>query len=386
MDDYGQKLYQGVTTMQCLLAALLLQMTHSAGVPLLNGLKFAETRPGFQQLPTRGVLSFPTEGSARVVVLFNPLGRSRTTHLLQAVDSANVCVRNADGSLRPAQINPLFSSDLTSRQSGYELVSPIEVPAFAVKIVELVRDAACDITMAAVWQSSGSNDAEFPTQEGGSSVVLENEHVSATFSNGLLDTVRPSAGRDSNVKESFAKYHTTKSGAYIFVPNGEAAPVAVDTVRHITGPFVSIVHAIVQGHVARSARLGQGDLGLSMDHYVDITAQSNEEWIVRYDTDYVTGRTLYTELNGWTTDRHIIRDDDDVPLQTKYFPMPAGAFLEDGNTQRRMSLQAAQACGVGSMSEGSVEIMLDRRLTKDDGRGMNEVCHSRKCLRCWCIV
>jgi alpha-mannosidase II len=378
MDDYGSKLYSAVVAMQCLIAASLKQLSGST----FGGLQFHEVRQGPKQLPSRATLTFPTDGVVKVMVLFNPSGRTRTSYLQQAVDSATVCVRAADGTLQPSQIDPWYQADLSTRASGFELVSPVEVPPFAMRIVEIVRDPKCDVTMASVWQSAGGDEPSFPAATEGATFQLKNANVECTFQEGLLHQMRPTqeGAKPTVVNERFMNYRTAKSGAYIFLPSGQASAVAPALNRVIRGPFTQSVHTLVHAsgrggtpNVARLARLAVNDMGPMMEHYVDVTAQSNEEWIVRYDTDYQTGRTLFTELNGWTTDRHIIRDEKQVPVQTKYFPMPGGAFIEDANDHRRFSLQGGQPCGVGSMSEGSVEVMLDRRLTKDDARGMNEV-------------
>lgn len=378
MDDYGKKLYGAVVAMQCLIAASLKQL----GGLTAGGLQFHEVRQSDKQLPTRATLAFPSEGTAKMLVLFNPTGRKRTNYLHQAVDSANVCVRDADGTLQPSQIDPLYRADLSARAAGFELISPVEVPAFAMRVVEIVRDSKCDVTMASVWQSTGGGEPEFPAENAqGGSFELKNAHIECTFQDGLLHQMRPTkdGAKPTVVNERFMYYRTSKSGAYIFLPNGQATAVTPALSRVVRGPFVQSAHSLVGStNVARLAKLTGDDMGLVVEHHVDVTAQSNEEWIVRYDTDYQTGRTLFTELNSWTTDRHIIRDDRQIPVQTKYFPMPGGAFIEDANDHRRFSMQAGQPCGVGSMSEGSVEVMLDRRLTKDDARGMNEV-SSRSC-------
>ena len=377
MDDYGTKLYNGVLAMQCLIAASLQQL----GGVALGSLQFYEVRQGAKQLPTRMTLAFPIDGATKLIVLFNPTGRTRTSYLVQAVDSANVCVRGDDGALQPAQINPMYQPDLSARAAGFELVAPVEVPAFAIRVVEIVRDPKCEVTMASVFQSTGGEEQGFPASTEGASFQLKNANIECTFQDGLLHQMRPAqeGAKPSAVGEHFMKYQTSKSGAYIFLPSGPAGAIAPAATRVIKGPYMQIAHSLVSAgrgakpNVARLARLAVDDMGPTMEHYVDVTAQSNEEWIVRYDTDFQTGRTLFTELNGWTTDRHIIRDEKQVPVQTKYFPMPGGAFIEDAQDHRRLSVQGGQPCGVGSMSEGSVEVMLDRRLTKDDARGMNEV-------------
>ncbi|VDM60405.1 unnamed protein product [Angiostrongylus costaricensis] len=59
-----------------------------------------------------------------------------------------------------------------------------------------------------------------------------------------------------------------------------------------------------------------------------------------------------------------------LPLQAHFYPMPASAYIEDTST--RLSLLGAQALGVASLKPGELEVMLDRRLNQDDGRGLDQ--------------
>jgi alpha-mannosidase II len=148
MNDYGSRLYDGVKSMQCLINTAIERLASKQLGVHLAGLQPAHVRATATGLPQRMLLQFPDGGAARVVTVFNPTGRTRVSLLIQPVDSAEVCIRDADGTLKPTQINPMYSLDLGVRQSGgYEAVYPVEVPAFAVKVVELVRDSKCKSPM-----------------------------------------------------------------------------------------------------------------------------------------------------------------------------------------------------------------------------------------------
>lgn len=62
---------------------------------------------------------------------------------------------------------------------------------------------------------------------------------------------------------------------------------------------------------------------------------------------------------------------DKIPLQGNYYPMPSLAFIQASNG-RRFSVHSRQSLGVASLQNGWLEIMLDRRLVRDDGRGLGQ--------------
>ncbi|KAM3716296.1 Alpha-mannosidase 2x [Dirofilaria immitis] len=51
--------------------------------------------------------------------------------------------------------------------------------------------------------------------------------------------------------------------------------------------------------------------------------------------------------------------------------MPTSAFIEDDTL--RMTLLSAQPSGVANLASGQMDVMLDRRLNQDDGRGLFDI-------------
>uniref|UniRef100_A0A4X2KH64 Alpha-mannosidase n=1 Tax=Vombatus ursinus TaxID=29139 RepID=A0A4X2KH64_VOMUR len=165
-----------------------------------------------------------------------------------------------------------------------------------------------------------------------------------------------------------------KSGAYLFLPDGEAKPYVPKeppVLRVTEGPFFSEVVAYYQ-HMQQVVRLynlpGVEGLSLDVSSLVDIRDHVNKELALRIQTDIESEGTFFTDLNGFQIQpRRYLKK---LPLQANFYPMPAMAYIQD--SQSRLTLHTAQALGVSSLSNGQLEVILDRRLMQDDNRGLGQ--------------
>uniref|UniRef100_A0A8B9TDH4 Alpha-mannosidase n=1 Tax=Anas platyrhynchos TaxID=8839 RepID=A0A8B9TDH4_ANAPL len=169
-----------------------------------------------------------------------------------------------------------------------------------------------------------------------------------------------------------------KSGAYLFLPDGEAKPYTPKeppVVRVTEGPFFSEVSSYYQ-HVQTVVRLYNVPGGTSgavacpwtVSCLVDIRDHVNKELALRFSTDIESEDTFFTDLNGFQIQPR--RYQQKLPLQANFYPMPAMAYIQD--MQSRLTLHTAQALGVSSLSSGQLEVILDRRLMQDDNRGLGQ--------------
>ncbi|KAL2300890.1 hypothetical protein Nmel_013784 [Mimus melanotis] len=210
---------------------------------------------------------------------------------------------------------------------------------------------------------------------------LENQHLQACFlgRTGLLQSLRQAGEQQVHrVSSEFLVYGTRtskdKSGAYLFLPDGEAKPYTPrdpPVVRVMEGPLFSEVSSSYQ-HVQTVVRLynvpGVEGLSLDVSCLVDIRDHINKELALRFSTDIESDDTFFTDLNGFQIQPR--RYQRKLPLQANFYPMPAMAYIQD--TQSRLTLLTAQALGVSSMHSGQLEVILDRRLMQDDNRGLGQ--------------
>lgn len=102
------------------------------------------------------------------------------------------------------------------------------------------------------------------------------------------------------------------------------------------------------------------------------------EVISRFDSSIKSNGHFYTDANGREMQRRQRNHRETWPLQIdeqeqiagNYFPVTSKIAIEDAQT--RLAILNDRAQGGSSLSDGSVEIMVHRRLMHDDNCGVNE--------------
>ncbi|XP_013106959.1 alpha-mannosidase 2 [Stomoxys calcitrans] len=190
------------------------------------------------------------------------------------------------------------------------------------------------------------------------------------------------------VRVQFFKYGTRmsgdRSGAYLFLPNGPATlivnaqtPVVLVTQGPLessvsTGLSFGIHHTILRDGEAPEIR-----------NNIDIADMDDTEVVMRLQSRIRSGETFYTDLNGLQVIKR--QRFTKIPLQANYYPIPTAIYIEDESL--RLSVVSAQPLGGSSLAPGEVEIMQDRRLTRDDERGLGHgVLDNRPVLHIFRII
>uniref|UniRef100_A0A8C0FTV7 Mannosidase alpha class 2A member 1 n=1 Tax=Bubo bubo TaxID=30461 RepID=A0A8C0FTV7_BUBBB len=185
-------------------------------------------------------------------------------------------------------------------------------------------------------------------------------------------------GKNHQMKVEFAWYGTTsnrdKSGAYLFLPDGDAKPyIFTDppTIRVAHGRIFSEVVCFFH-HVTHTIRLykvqGLEGQSLEVSNIVDIRGEYNRELAMRISSDINSQNRFYTDLNGYQIQPRLTMSK--LPLQANIYPMTTMAYIQDAGV--RLTLHSAQSLGVASLKNGQLEVILDRRLMQDDNRGLGQ--------------
>ncbi|XP_070631244.1 alpha-mannosidase 2x isoform X3 [Bos indicus] len=354
--------------------------------PEVPFLQMDDTRLNHDALPERTVIQL--ESSPRYVVLFNPLEQERLSVVSLLVSSPRVRVLSEEGQPLAVQVSAHWSSATDMVPDVYQVSVPVRLPALGLGVLQLQQGLDGPRTLPSSVRVylhgrplSVSRNEAFPLR------VIDSGTSDFALSNRYMQSVRRvDEEQEQRVDMEFLVYGTRsskdKSGAYLFLPDGEAKPYVPrdpPVLRVTEGPFFSEVVACYE-HVHQVVRLynlpaslsvlhpGVEGLSLDVSSLVDIRDYVNKELALRIRTDINSQGIFFTDLNGFQVQPR--RYLNKLPLQANFYPMPVMAYLQDA--QNRLTLHTAQALGVSSLHDGQLEVILDRRLMQDDNRGLGQ--------------
>ena len=226
--------------------------------------------------------------------------------------------------------------------------------------------------------NEGSQERD-PNSENGN-IVIENLHVRAEFNEktGMLTKIIDKRGKENvEIETNILAYTSQRSGAYIFAPTGEVSeilePKDKPVVSIIRGDLMSEVK-VDYGLFQQTAKLyntfGVQSRGLHIETKLDIKKlrRSDKEVILRMQTNMDSNGLFYTDQNGFQMMGR--KNYPDRPIENNYYPVTSMVMLEC--KLMRLTLHTAQPHGAASYRDGWLEVMLDRIVSRDDGKGLGQ--------------
>eukprot|EP00940_MAST-03C_sp_MAST-3C-sp2_P001290 g1290.t1 len=394
--DYGKRMQEALDGSMSVIQGTLAALRDRDG----ESLRPERTFKKFDALPEREVLFaslggiFRSGSETESVLIFNPLAsRVTISSVIMHAGRTEVCVfgkREDDtwGPL-PAQIAPVLGSKGDTVELFFEHV----VPAFGFTTVQItVKASSCreddraTLSKVAVRSDAVSQETrrwagifDVSALSTDTYATIRSDHVSAAFdvATGLLRSIR-SGGKVFDVQESFSVYKTRRSGAYLFIPNGKPRSCCTASkMWHSTGTLVQqAAFETADGTVFREARLtrmGTAADALEMRHVLNWgSVHKDEEVVVRYATPTISNREMrfVTDENGFNPISR--RHRPKLPLQANFFPMPTYAQRSDTSTGDRVTVHCDRALGVAAPRSDEFQVMLERRPSHDDQRGLGQ--------------
>ncbi|NXX60469.1 MA2B1 mannosidase, partial [Scopus umbretta] len=223
---------------------------------------------------------------------------------------------------------------------------------------------------------------------------IQNEHVRVLF-DPLTGHLKEIQNLDKSISlpvfQSFYWYNASvgndespqASGAYIFRPNS-SEPVPVSSSKRVSAhlvknALVQEVHQNFSSWCSQVVRLRAGEPYVELEWTVGpipVEDGWGKEIVSRFETTLQTDARFYTDSNGrQVTERR--RDyrptwnlSQTEAVAGNYYPVNSRIFIRDQKFQLTVLTDRSQ--GGGSVFDGSLELMVHRRLLYDDNRGVGE--------------
>ncbi|KAJ6646748.1 Lysosomal alpha-mannosidase [Pseudolycoriella hygida] len=325
-----------------------------------------------------------TESSQRfVVTVYNPMAHSTSQYIRFPVPNYNYEVRDSSNKLIKSQFLPLPTpvANLHYRVSTTtnELVVYAEdIPAVGYKSFFVTRLGTAD-------------PVNIETPDGSATVTIGNEDFLVTFVDGLLSTV--SIDGDSRKLSQNFYYYTgatmnnqifanRTSGAYIFRPSPNTTETIIGTdvqIKIVRSDLVDEVHQIFSDWISQVIRIYKTERHIEFEWMVgpiDTSDNIAKEIISRFTTDIESDSVFYTDSNGRDMMRRKRGERETWEVEMleqisgNYYPITTRIAIEDENY--RLAVLTDRAEGGSSLIDGTVELMLHRRLLRDDTFGVDE--------------
>uniref|UniRef100_A0AAG5DR66 Alpha-mannosidase n=1 Tax=Anopheles atroparvus TaxID=41427 RepID=A0AAG5DR66_ANOAO len=226
-------------------------------------------------------------------------------------------------------------------------------------------------------------------------VTIGNKYLNVSFdSNGFLSTITI-GGVTNRLRQTFVYYEgalgnneemrNRSSGAYIFRPNGTEKTVT-ETVqlRVVKGATVQEVHQTFNEWISQVVRVYADEGHVEFEWLVGpipVEDGIGKEVVSRFYTAAQSGGVFWTDANGREMIRRVRnhRDTWNIGLLEKisgnYYPVTTKIALEDENL--RVAVLNDRAQGGSSLQDGSLELMVHRRLLHDDAFGVEEALNEK---------
>uniref|UniRef100_A0A0D3HB24 Alpha-mannosidase n=1 Tax=Oryza barthii TaxID=65489 RepID=A0A0D3HB24_9ORYZ len=408
-DDYSKRLAIGVSQVEKGVNTALSCLTSSKGT--CTATKFSQC-----QLLNISYCPSTEEGisSAKslVIVVYNPLGWERSDFVRVPVNDANLIVKTSDGTSLESQLVEVDIVTARLRKlyiKAYLGITSDKPPKYWLVFQASVPPLGWNTYFISKSTGTGSNGMGYVStmvSPSNDTIEIGPGPLKMSFSSksGQLKRMFNSISAvDLPIQQSFLWYASSTgdsedsqaSGAYIFRPN-RTTPTIVSgmaPLKVIHGPLVDEVHQQFSSWIYQVTRLYKNKEHAEVEYTigpipVDDDDDIGKEVVTRLTTNMATNKIFYTDSNGRDFLERVRnhRDDWDLnltqPVAGNYYPVNQGIYVADGKYE--LSVLVDHAVGASSIQDGQIEVMLHRRLSADDGRGVGEplnevVCVDQKC-------
>uniref|UniRef100_A0A240SWY6 Alpha-mannosidase n=1 Tax=Glossina morsitans morsitans TaxID=37546 RepID=A0A240SWY6_GLOMM len=312
-----------------------------------------------------------------LVTVYNPLTRATKQYVRIPVPRGYYMVKDFKGNAVKSQLVPLPEELIALKYlrpnlTQYDLVFEAEVEKLGHYHIKSTNG---DFESQNV--SVDSEMKELSKEPQGE--MVGNSLVKLFFdNNGFLWKVEMN-GVSANVSQKFLFYEATKegdkqtSGAYISAPLIQGANIRSFKIdlKIYDGPLVKEIHQHFNNWTSQVIRIYEGVSRVEFEWLIGpipVGDRLGKEVVTVFSSDIRNQYVFHTDSNG----REMINRKRNImkEIPGNYYPITGRIVLEDD--KKRMTLLNDRAQGGSCLGDGTLELMLHRRLLHDDSRGLGE--------------
>ncbi|CAF1134082.1 unnamed protein product [Adineta steineri] len=315
------------------------------------------------------------------VILWNPIIHPVVGYLRVPV-TRSYTVRDSSGQTR-SQLIPVSNSTKTipGRMSNAtnQLIFKYNLPALGFNTyffeanegeeekLEITKNEIC------ILQNQNFR-IEIDEQGNLKRIINLQKNINITFSNQGFYWYQSYSGNNS-------QFDFQASGAYIFRPvTQDAKPISTKrSLKCIKSELVQTAIIIFNEWISQEINLYDEGEDIEIEWTVGpVPVEDNigKEIILRYDTDIKSQSKYYTDANGREVLQRIRNYRPTYnytitePVSGNYYPVNSRIWINE--TNRQFTILTDRSEGGASLFDGSVELMIHRRLLYDDNLGVGE--------------
>jgi hypothetical protein len=301
-----------------------------------------------------------TSGQTVALVLFNPLGWSRSDVVVLPVNRQDLTVWDSNQNKITSQTVTAVGGNITSQ---YHLFFQASIGALGYTTYFIAAPA------------TDFKPVEEKINYIVEDTVLENSVLSVNISSStnLISTItNKKSGVTVNVQQTLAQYRSQNSGAYAFGPAGPSFPVTTSTPTTTIsrGGIADEVTTTFNSWAKQTIRLyhfnGQADAENFVEIFFTIgPLPSQTEVITIFNSNINSEGIVTTDDNGF---EFLPREYQwGLGIEANYYPLIYASFISDLVSQ--LTVISERSHGVSSQIDGSIEVMIHRNPDMGDGFG-----------------
>ena len=387
--DYEMQLLTAYNNTQTVMSTALQALITQGRMETPTLLRFETVRPTHSTAPSKRRLTVTDDGLRVFVSNTLPIHREQPVYVL--LDTDKFYVKDFRRHVVPCQINPVFDEESAGVKSAvFEVMFLAVLPPLATMPYVFFRHAIVSAKtfpahlhlfnspVPAVHQQLLFQVEHHAVGANAEPIVMQNEDVCLRVDprNGcLLDILDRKTGNVTELNMQLVVYRSGGGGAYLLQPLSDPSPLisSIPAISVVEGPLLVRLTVHFAPYVTQSFTLYRGCTVFSspihISNTLNIQTLQGREVAMRMRTDLrYAGVRFFTDQNGMQFIRR--GTSGRLPLGANYYPTTSAAFLDDGH--RRVSLLTAQPHGAASLGSGWLEVMLDRNVVRNDGRGLGE--------------